>query len=172
MFFDGWDSILRIVLLMAAAYLALVAALRVAGEQALAKMSAYDMVVTVALGSVLVAIPFTSGVTLADGLAGIMTLLGLQAFTRWAVQRSRAARTIVLQRPNLVLWAGELLPDRLEEVSVRPEEVLAAVRSAHLGSLQEAQAVVLEADGGWSVVPRAEAGDLTALQDLDLPRRR
>jgi hypothetical protein len=53
MFFDGWDSVARIVVLAALIYTILVAALRIIGEQALAKMSAYDLIVTVALGSFL-----------------------------------------------------------------------------------------------------------------------
>jgi hypothetical protein len=71
MFFDGWDSIARIAVLAAATYFIMVAALRVIGEQALAKMSAYDVIVTVALGSLLVSIPLGSGITLTDGITAI-----------------------------------------------------------------------------------------------------
>jgi uncharacterized membrane protein YcaP (DUF421 family) len=53
-------------------------ALRVISEQALAKMSAYDMIVTVALGSILVATPFIAGATLVDGPAVMVTILSLQ----------------------------------------------------------------------------------------------
>jgi uncharacterized membrane protein YcaP (DUF421 family) len=58
----------------------------------------------------------------------------------------------------------------MAEVSVREEEVQAAVRSAGLGSLRDAHAVLLEADGEWSVVSRSKAGDLSALNDLDTYR--
>jgi hypothetical protein len=50
-------SLVRIVVLAALIYTTLVAALRVIGEQALAKMSAYDLIVTVALGSFLAHLP-------------------------------------------------------------------------------------------------------------------
>ena len=50
MFFSSWSSLGHIVLLAAIVYLALVAALRVVGSRALAKMSAYDLVITIALG--------------------------------------------------------------------------------------------------------------------------
>ena len=46
MFFAGWESIGRIVLLAVCTYVGLVAALRVLGEQALAKMSGYDLLIT------------------------------------------------------------------------------------------------------------------------------
>jgi hypothetical protein len=44
MFFNGWHSVARIVVLAASTYLILVAALRIVGEQALAKMFAYDVI--------------------------------------------------------------------------------------------------------------------------------
>src|SRR3954466_8129439 len=100
MLFDGWDSIARIAFLAAMTYSILVAALRVIGEQALAKMSAYDVVVTVALGSLLVSIPLSAGVTLADGLTAIATVLLLQEGTRFLVRRSPRARKIVKERPH------------------------------------------------------------------------
>jgi uncharacterized membrane protein YcaP (DUF421 family) len=171
MFFDGWDSVVRIVVLAALIYTILVAALRVIGEQALAKMSAYDLIVTVALGSFLAHLPFVEGVTLADAFAGIATVLLLQEATRWLVKRSRRAEQLIVQRPHLVLWEGRLLPERMQEIKVREEEVRAAVRSSGLGSLTEAQAVVLESDGEWSVISRSDAGDLSAFKDLDIPAR-
>jgi uncharacterized membrane protein YcaP (DUF421 family) len=171
LFFDGWHSVARIAVLAALTYFILVAALRVVGEQALAKMSAYDMIVTVALGSVLVTIPLSEGVTLVDGVAAIATVLLLQEVTRRLVKRSRRASRLVTQRPQLVLWEGRLLPDRLLAINVREEEVRAAVRSAGLGSVQEAHAAVLEADGEWSVVSRSNAGDLSAFKGLDIPQR-
>ena len=167
MLFDGWDSIARIAVLAALTYLILVAALRVIGEQALAKMSAYDVIVTVALGSLLVSIPLSSGLTLADGIAAIATVLGLQELTRFLVRRSAGVKKIVKERPHPVLWEGRLLQERMEEVNVTDEEVRAAIRTAGLGSLGEAQAVVLETDGEWSVVPREKAGDLSAFADLE-----
>jgi uncharacterized membrane protein YcaP (DUF421 family) len=167
MFFDGWESVVRIVLLAAATYVILVAVLRVVGEQALAKMSSYDMIVTIALGSLLVGIPLGSGVTLADGLAAIATVLFLQEGTRFLVRRSRQVSKLIRQRPHLVLWDGQLLRERMDELNVIQEEVRAAVRRAGLGSLAEAQAVVLETDGDWSVVPRQGAGDLSALADFE-----
>jgi uncharacterized membrane protein YcaP (DUF421 family) len=167
MFFDGWDSIARVALLAAATYIILVAALRVIGEQALAKMSAYDMIVTIALGSLLVSIPLGFGVTLTDGIAAIATVLLLQEGTRLLVKRSRLAGRVIRERPQLVLWDGRLLPDPMEQMKVIEEEIRAAVRRGGLGSLADAQAVVLETDGEWSVIPRAHAGDLSAFADFE-----
>ena len=52
--FSDWSSIRHIAAQAALFYVIMVVALRVAGQRALAKMSAYDMIVTVALGGRLV----------------------------------------------------------------------------------------------------------------------
>lgn len=53
MFFDGWSDLLRILVVGSLAYAGLVGFLRVSGKRTLAKMNAFDLVVTVALGSTL-----------------------------------------------------------------------------------------------------------------------
>ena len=48
MFFHGWESLLRVSVSAAIVYLVIVAALRVFGQQSLAKRSGFDLVVSVA----------------------------------------------------------------------------------------------------------------------------
>jgi uncharacterized membrane protein YcaP (DUF421 family) len=49
--FDDWTGVARVLVFAPLAYAALVAVLRISGKRTLAKMSAFDLVVTVALGS-------------------------------------------------------------------------------------------------------------------------
>src|ERR671939_474506 len=103
MLFDNWESVGRIALTAACIYVAVVAALRVLGEQALAKMSAYDLIVTVALGSLVAGIPLTEGITVVDGLAAIGTYLVLQEVTRCLLARLPGARKLVKAQPTLLV---------------------------------------------------------------------
>lgn len=170
MWFDSWHSTLQVAIRAAVGYLAIVAALRVIGEQALAKMSAYDLIVTITLGSVVASIPFSRGVALVDAIAIMITFIVLQELIRWAQARSKAARMIVVERPRVVVWEGRLLLDRVERWRLTVDEIRAAVRRAGLAGITEVQAVVLENDGDWSVVRRRDAGaDRSAFDGLDLP---
>ncbi|HEX2249182.1 MAG TPA: YetF domain-containing protein [Gemmatimonadales bacterium] len=170
MFFDGWESVARIALLACCTYVVLVLILRVLGEQALAKMSAYDLVVTIALGSIAATIPLSADVTVADGLTAIIVYLLLQQVTRWAVSRSQRVTNVVKDKPHIVFWKGKWVPEGMRAVTVTQEEVRAAARMAGHSSLQDILAIVLENDGSWSVVPRTDSGDLSAFDGLDLPR--
>lgn len=169
MLFDGWASVGRTAFLGLCTYLVVIAALRLVGKQALAKMSAFDLVITIALGSIVATIPLSTDATMTDGVALIATYLGLQGLTRLMVKRSRGARSIIKAQPQLVLWEGRLLADRLSQLQVPEEEVRAAVRRAGKSSLGEVQAVILENDGEWSVVPRSSAQDRSAFVGLDVP---
>ena len=53
MWFDSWSDVVRVVSIGAAAYATLVAMLRISGKRTLAKLNAFDLIVTVALGSTL-----------------------------------------------------------------------------------------------------------------------
>ena len=141
----------------------------VIGARALAKMSAYDLIVSIALGSLVAAVPLSSSMTVSDGFAAIITFLALQEVTRFLQARYRAAHHLVRERPHLVVWDGRFIDDRMKEVDVSADEIRAAVRQAGLMSLGDAQAVVLENDGAWSVLRREETPDLSALDGLDIP---
>jgi uncharacterized membrane protein YcaP (DUF421 family) len=168
-FFDGWAPLGRIALLATLVYVVLVAILRVMGPRALAKMSAYDLIVTVALGSLVASIPLQKTVTLADGFVAIGVYLALQRITSMVLTRSRKTAHFVEGRATLIMWDGQLLHDRMLRVAVTVPEVHAAVRSAGIVSLAEVLAVVLERDGSWSVIGQQDPRDLSALSELDLP---
>lgn len=169
MFFNDWHSILRIVIISAATYVLVVALLRVLGEQALAKMSAYDLLVTVALGSLLASIPLGSGLTVSDGLAAVGTYLLLQQVMRWGIKRSKHAERALRDVPRVMVWDGRFADPMLEQESILKAEIRAAVRRAGLSSISQVLAVVLENDGDWSVIPYDEESDLSALDGLELP---
>jgi len=167
--FRSWEGILRVVLAATAIYLLVVAALRVVGARALAKMSAFDLVVSIALGSLVAAVPLSTTISVADGIAAILTFLALQELTRFLQSRYRVAHHLVRERPHLVVWDGKLLDDRMEAIDTSADEVRAAIRQAGYLSLDDVQAVVLENDGAWSVMRRGDPPDLSALEGIEIP---
>jgi uncharacterized membrane protein YcaP (DUF421 family) len=168
-FFHGWAQLLRSALSAAVIYLVIVAAIRIFGEKALAKMSGYDMIVTVALGSLVATLPLTTEVSIADAVAAAATFLGLQQITRYLQARHRRVHTLVRERPRLLLWNGRLLEDRLLESDISADEVRAAVRRSGILSLKQVRAAILENDGEWSIIPQSDAPDLSAMEGLLIP---
>lgn len=156
MFFSGWESLLRTIVVGALAYIALVVFLRVSGKRTLSKMNAFDLVVTVALGSTLATVLLTKDVALADGAVAFALLIGLQFVVTWSSIRVRWIRRWVTGEPLILLYRGAFLPAALRHARVTEDDVRAAVRAAGLGDLEMVQAVVLETDGSFSVVHHDE----------------
>jgi uncharacterized membrane protein YcaP (DUF421 family) len=78
MFFDSWMGLLRVVVVGTLAYVILVLLLRVTGKRTLSKMNAFDLVVTVALGSTLATVLLSKDVALAEGVVAFALLVLLQ----------------------------------------------------------------------------------------------
>jgi uncharacterized membrane protein YcaP (DUF421 family) len=172
MFFHSWSDIGRVVIVSTIVFVLVVAMLRVVGQQALAKMSGFDVVFTVTLGSVVATVVVTHDITVTEGFAALATLLGLQEITRWFQSRFLPVHHLVRQPPRLLLWDGQLLEDRLRDSSVSADEIRAAVRKAGLSSLSDARVVVLENDGVWSVVAKSDSpSDESAFFGLAIPGR-
>ena len=152
MFFASWTGPLRVLVVGTLAYAALVVLLRVSGKRTLSKMNAFDLVVTVALGSTFATVLLSKSVALVEGVLAFALLILLQLAMTWLSVRSEAFQGFVKARPRLLLHRGRLLPAALGEERVTEEEVRAALRARGVASLEEAGAVVLETDGSFSVL--------------------
>ncbi|ONF70470.1 DUF421 domain-containing protein [Amycolatopsis keratiniphila] len=166
MFFDSWAGLGRVLLVGVPAYVLLISVLRLSGKRTLAKMNAFDLVVTVALGSTLATILLSADVALAEGVLALALLIGAQFAVAWSAVRSRKLRETVRAAPTLLVWQGAFRTQAARDQRVSRPEVLQAIRSQGMGGLDQVTAVVLEADGSLSVISTAEAGDLSALDDV------
>ena len=164
--FSDWATIGRTIAVGTAAYVALVALLRVSGNRTLSKMNAFDFVVTVALGSTLATVLLSRDVALAEGVVALALLIGLQFAITWLSVRSDRVRRMVKAEPVLVAHRGAVLADASRRARVTRAEVDAAVRAAGLASLADVEAVVLETEGSLSVI-EARDGDPTAARDVE-----
>ena len=172
MWFDSWSDLLRIAVVGTAAYVTVVVVLRVAGKRALAKLNAFDLVVTVALGSTLATILLSSDISWSEGALALVVLAVLQLAVTWTSSRRPRLRSALTSGPTLVLRDGEPLPAAMREQRLTMDELRQAVRGTGTGSLTEVAAIVLESDGTLSVIPADKVGDGSALTGLDGPSSR
>lgn len=170
MLFSGWDSLLRTLVVGVLAYVVLVVFLRISGKRTLSKMNAFDLVVTVALGSTLATVLLAPDVALAEGALAFALLIGLQFAVTWSSIRIRWVRRLATGEPLMLLYGGEFLPAALRQARVTESEVRAAIRSAGVGSLRKVHAVVLETDGSFSVVPPSDDPGRSSLVGVNEPR--
>ena len=154
------------------AYATLVAILRISGKRTLTKLNAFDLVVTVALGSTLATILLSSDVSWTEGALALAVLALLQSLVAWGTVRWPGGRKVVTARPTLLLRDGCPVPGALKSERVAMDEIRQAVRASGVGDLSRVAAVVLESDGSLSVVPADQMGDGSSLEGIRPARAR
>ena len=169
MLFDSWAGLGRVLLVGSLAYVALVLLLRVSGKRTLTKLNAFDLVVTVALGSTLATVLLSNSVALAEGVLALGLLILLQYVIAWLSVRSPGFQRLIKAEPTLLLHRGRFLEGAMKAERITREEILAALRASGAAEVSGVAAVVLETDGTLSVIPNAGAG--ASMATLDTVRR-
>lgn len=167
MWFDSWSDLRQVLAIGAAAYVTVVLALRLSGKRTLAKPNAFDLVVTVAVGSTLATTLLNGDVSWTEGALAVALLASLQLLVAWMTTRLPRGRAVVTARAALLLRDGQPVPGALRNQRVTLDKVRQAVRSAGLGALSTVAAVVGERDGSMSVVSTDQVGGWPALQGVD-----
>jgi uncharacterized membrane protein YcaP (DUF421 family) len=151
MFFQGWEGIFRTILVGVIAYAGLVAFLRVSGKRTLAKLNAFDLVVTVALGSTLAAILLQEDIALAEGATALGLLIAMQYLVTFVSVRWPGFARVVRSEATLLVRDGRLCAKAMRRERLTDEEILSAIRSQGGHAVDDAETVILESDGTVSV---------------------
>lgn len=152
MFFNAWAALGRVLVVGPLAYAALVLLLRVSGKRTLTKLNAFDLVITMALGSTLADVLLNKSVALAEGVLALAVLIFLQFVVTWSSVRSERVQRLVKAEPTLLLHRGRFLDAAMRAQRVTREDVLAVLRGRGNAELGAVAAVVLETDGSLSVL--------------------
>lgn len=152
MLYQGWPDLARTALVGTLAYAGLVVFLRISGKRTLSKLNAFDLVVTVALGSILATILLNEDVALAEGMVAFATLIGLQWMVAWTSVRWEAWARTVRAEPAVLARDGQSIPAALRRERITEDELLTAVRDSGGRDLADAEVVILEADGALTAI--------------------
>ncbi|HYH19859.1 MAG TPA: YetF domain-containing protein [Azospirillum sp.] len=166
MFFDAWSGVARVLIVGTLAYAALILLLRVSGKRTLTKLNAFDLVVTVALGSTLATVLLSKSVPLAEGVTALALLVALQYVITWLSVRSPRFQAMIKDEPTLIVRHGRFLESALKAQRMTREEVLAAMRASGVPDIETVAAVVLETDGSVSILTDAGGGRAEALSNV------
>ena len=166
MLYQGWPGLVRTLFVGVLAYASLVLFLRVSGKRTLAKLNAFDLVVTVALGSTLSAILLQESVALSEGAAALALLILMQFTVTSLSVRYPSFAEAVRSEPSLLVRNGRFCWDAMRRERITADETLSAIRAAGGLAVEEATSVILESDGTLSVsLQSTTAGKPDVLSD-------
>ncbi|MFO8084724.1 MAG: DUF421 domain-containing protein [Desulfobacterales bacterium] len=166
MLFQGWLSLFKVVFVGVIAYLALIFLLRSYGKRTLAKMNAFDFVINIAIGSTLATIILSPKVVIIEGMIAFVLLFSLQYVISYLSLNSKQIRKLIKGEARLLFHDGEFLRGAMKSERITEEEILQTVRNNSIGSLSDVEAIVLETDGEFSVIPKSDKGAASILSNV------
>jgi len=147
------DAALRGLLLAALALAWVVLLVRINGLRSFSKMTNFDFVATVAVGSLLAGAAQSTGwpglVQASAAMAGLFLVQRAVASIR---KRSDGFEEAMQNEPILLMRDGQVFEDALAESRVARGDLIAKLREANVLDMSEVRAVVLETTGDISVL--------------------
>ena len=155
MFFDPpiLDAIARGTILSAVGLFWIIALVRIVGLRSFSKMTNFDFVMTVAMGSLLAgASQSSSWTSLLQTMAAMISLFATQYLVARLRQSAPKFDALVQNTPTLLMIDGVILHENLRRTRVSEDDLIAKLREANALSMSDVRAVVLETTGDVSVL--------------------
>lgn len=166
--FDSWESILRIICVTPLAYFSIVFILRVSGKRTLAKMNAFDFVVTIALGSILASVALNQDIPLANGVTAILLFIGFQFLFTWLSVRVKAVKTLITSMPSLIFYKGTFLNQVMKKERITVEEMYSAARQKGISTLDGIEMIILETTCDRAIIEKVMSCTETTFKDVKM----
>ena len=158
-FFDSWDGVLRVSVTTVSAYILLILMLRISGNRTLAKMNAFDFIVTIALGSILGAVILNKSIPLAEGMVAVALLIGLQYGFTYLSVRNNKFKDIISNDPVLLYYRGHFYQKIMQRERVTRDHLNKSVRENGFADYKKIEAIVLEPTGDITVISKDINGE-------------
>ena len=167
---ESLDVILRAVILSSVAVCWIIFVVRIIGLRAFSKMTAFDFVITISIGSLLAgASQATTWSDFVQVSLAIVSLLGGQFVVARLRRSSEKFEDVIQNAPALLMRDGEILHAALDATRVEEDDLIAKLREANVLNLSDVRAVVLETTGDISVLhgPKLEEELLKGVRRID-----
>jgi len=127
--------------------------IRINGLRSFSKMTNFDFVMTVAVGSLLAsASQTTTWEAFLQAMVAMAALFIVQSVSARLRRRSDKIDAIMQNTPVILMRNGEIIDGALEETRVARSDLLAKLRQANVLDLNEVRSVDLETTGDISVL--------------------
>src|SRR5690606_2200503 len=118
-YWNGFEPLLRILIVGTLAYLALIFILRVSGKRTLAKMNAFDFIITVTIGSALGRILTAKEVSVSEAVTALFLLVFLQFIFSWFESRFSFFKRLITSQPTILYYKNDYIEKNLRKERLR-----------------------------------------------------
>ncbi len=137
-----------------AIYVFTIIMLRLAGKRRIAHLSAFDILIIIALGSAVgdVMVYGEDTIPLVSGITVVFTVVVLQILVSKLTERSKWLSFIVHGRGTEMIRRGHIVHHNLEVEDLTEDELMELLREKGVGTVKEVKEAVLEKSGELGVV--------------------
>lgn len=158
--FSSLDQLAGTVVATVLLYIATLVVMRIAGRRTLTRISAFDVLVTILIGTVIGSSMLPERPAILDGVGVLLTLAAMQVAVAALRQRSRHFSRLIDYQPITVVRNGH--PDLRRDLSsaqLTVPDLMSLLRREGVLSVDGASLAILEPQGGISVLAREPAVD-------------
>jgi len=139
---------------------------RISGKRTLAKLNAFDFVVTVALGSTL-SYMMLAMVPIIEGAIVLLLIIALQYIFAWTARSSKKIEKLINAVPSLIFYDGHFIEHAMAKEAITEGEIYSKIRNAGIDHIDEVKAVVMELNGEITVVRKSKGNGTSSLDDIE-----
>jgi uncharacterized membrane protein YcaP (DUF421 family) len=139
----------------------IIAITRVFGLRTFAKMSSFDFASTIAVGSVLASVILNTDYSLLKGAVVLVSIIGFQTLFSFLVRKVDIFKELFTNKPQIIMWNGKILYDKLKKCNVGEDDLIAKLREANVHDFNEVKAAVFESTGDVSVIHNKEDKEIS-----------
>lgn len=140
-------------------YLTLVLLLRSVNKRALTQLVAFDFIVTVAIGATFGRALTANKVALAEAITAFALLIFLHYGVAWLRMRLGQSSKVLPSPPSLLYFKGEFIQQAMRSEHITLYDLQSIVRRNGYDSFEPVEAIVIESNGKFSVISKANAID-------------
>ncbi|WP_125720468.1 DUF421 domain-containing protein [Flavobacterium ustbae] len=167
LFFEDWQSIGRVTITTVTAFVTLFIFVRISGKRTLAKLSAFDFIVSIALGSTLSDIMLAI-IPMTEGVAVLLLIIILQYVFAWLARSSSKMEKIMNAVPHPVFYNNKFIEETMKKEAITKDEIYAAIRVAGIDQIHDVKAVIMEINGTMSVIKKGDSKGPSSLDTLNI----
>lgn len=148
----SWTTIITIILATVLIYIALIAISRITGLRSFSKMSGFDFVVTIAIGSMIANTIVARNPPFLIAIIAFITLFALQMITARFRYKPTDIGRYIDNKPLLLMDGAQIIEKNMNKSSISRDELYAKLRERGVTQLTQIKAAVLETTGEVSVL--------------------
>lgn len=147
-----------------AAYIVILILARLIGRKLISRITFFDFIVGVTLGSLAVHISLGNETSAAAGIASAVTITLLVMLTDLLNNKSYLFRKIEEGEPIVLIRKGEFLEDNMAKAKISITKLLMLLRQKNIFDIESVDYAIIENDGQLSVLMKAERGPVSACE--------